>query len=261
MFKTLHQSLGPVYRSAQAVLWPTMMTMTKRDWRGAEYLGQPGQGIVVTPNHISHFDFAAMAHFLNDAGRPPRFLAKNELFDIAGLGILLRSAEQIPVKRGSDPAHALDAAIKAVREGECVCIYPEGTITRDPNLWPMKGKSGAVRVALASGAPVIPVAQWGAQAVLHPYSVRFRPIPRKTMLVVAGPPVDLDDLRDQPITRELLVEGTARVMARITAMLEELRGEKAPGEPLDWAAEQRRQQADNPRNHGVTGGSLADSQE
>ncbi len=240
MRKTFGQKLGPAYRTAQAVLWPPLIAATRRDWRGREHLGRPGEGIIVAPNHISQFDFGVMALFLNDAGRPPRFLAKQELFDVRLLGPFIRAAGQIAVRRGADPTRTLDAAVAAVQAGECVCIYPEGTITRDPGLWPMKGRTGAVRVALASGAPIVPVAQWGAQEVLVPYTKRLHLVPRKTMHVMAGPPVELDDLRGQPLTKELLEDGTARVMAAITALLEQLRGEEAPGEPLDWAAEKRR---------------------
>lgn len=244
MRKTFGQKLGPAYRTAQAVLWPPLMAATKRDWRGREHLGRPGEGIIVAPNHISQFDFGVMAHFLNDAGRPPRFLAKQEIFDVKMVGPFMRAAGQIAVPRGADPTRTLDAAIAAVRAGECVCIYPEGTITRSPDLWPMKGRTGAVRVAMATGAPIIPVAQWGAQEVLVPYTKRLRLVPRKTVHVVAGPPVYLDDLRGQPLTKELLEEGTARVMAAITGLLEDLRGEKAPAQPLDWAAEKRRRAAE-----------------
>ena len=56
-------------------------------------------------------------------------------------------------------------------------IYPEGTLTRDPDLWPMTGKSGAARIALATGCPVIPVGQWGAQEILPPYAKKPRPLP------------------------------------------------------------------------------------
>ena len=66
-------------------------------------------------------------------------------------------------------------------------IYPEGTITKDPDLWPMIGKTGAARVALETGCPVIPIAQWGPQEILAPYSKRLRLLPPKTVHVLAGP--------------------------------------------------------------------------
>ena len=112
-----------------------------------------------------------MAHILWDHGRIPRYLAKAGLFKNKLLGFFLRSAGQIPVHRSSkDAAGAFDAAVAAVRAGKCVVVYPEGTITRDPGLWPMVGKSGAARIALATDAPVIPIGQWGAQELLAPYA-------------------------------------------------------------------------------------------
>jgi 1-acyl-sn-glycerol-3-phosphate acyltransferase len=120
-----------------------------------------------------------------------------------------------------------------VQDGECVVVYPEGTITREPDLWPMTGRTGAARIALASGAPVIPIAQWGPNHILAPYAKRPRLLPRKTIHVTAGPPVDLDDLRSQPLTPEVLRAATDRIMDEVTRLLEEIRGEKAPAERFD----------------------------
>jgi 1-acyl-sn-glycerol-3-phosphate acyltransferase len=139
-----------------------------------------------------------------------------------------------------DAANAIRAAIEAVNLGECVVIYPEGTISRDPELWPMTGKTGAARIALMTGAPLIPLAQWGAQEVVRPYAKELRLIPRKVMQVMAGPPVDLDDLRGRPIDAEVLDIATTRLMAAITAQLEILRGAKAPVERYDLKAHQAR---------------------
>jgi 1-acyl-sn-glycerol-3-phosphate acyltransferase len=232
--------LGPAYRTAEAILWPPMMAITRREWRGAEHLGQHGEGIVVAPNHISWFDPIVMAHFLHDNGRPPRYLAKHSVFEIPVVGGLIRGCEQIPVTRDADPSTSLAAAEAAIRAGECVVVYPEGTITRDPGLWPMSGRTGAIRLALETGAPLVPVAQWGAQEVMPPYAKQFKALPRKLMRVTAGPPLELDDLRGRPITKELLDEGTDRLMAAITGLLEQIRGERAPDHRLDWAAERTR---------------------
>ena len=153
----------------------------------------------------------------------------------------MRGADQIPVYRETErAADAYRAAVAAVRAGKGVAIYPEGTLTRDPDLWPMRGKTGAARVALETRCPVIPVASWGAQEILAPYSKRLRLLPRKTVQVRAGRPVALEDLYDKPLTAEVLGEATTRIMASITAELEVLRGEKAPVVRFD------------PRAHGVT---------
>jgi len=151
------------------------------------------------------------------------------------------------VHRDADPSRALAAAEEAIRCGEAIIVYPEGTITRDPGLWPMSGRTGALRLALRTGAPLVPVAQWGAQRILAPYSRVLRPVPPKRIEVTAGPPVPIDDLRGSPLTRDVLVAGTERLMDAITDILEGIRGEPAPEVRLDWAAQRARraQQAIN----------------
>ncbi len=136
---------------------------------------------------------------------------------------------QIPVYRNSvAAADAFRSAVDGVRAGKVVAIFPEGTITRDPDLWPMRGKTGAARVALETRCPLIPVAQWGAQEILSPYGHRPSLFPRKTIRVLAGPPVDLDDLYGRPIDATVLREATDRLMDRITELLEQVRGETRP---------------------------------
>lgn len=223
----------PAYRFARAIVRPTLLATTRRDWRGQEHLPRSG-GCVVVTNHISHFDPFSFAHFVNDSGRCPRFLAKASVFDIPVFGAIVRNAGQIPVYREStDATGAFRAAVAAVEQGECVVIYPEATLTRDPQLWPMAGKTGAARVALTTGCPVIPTAQWGANEVLAPYAKVPRLFPRKVMHVWAGPPVDLDDLRDRGQSAEVLREGTNRITAAVTALLSEIRGEPAPSQRYD----------------------------
>ncbi len=209
------------------------MWLTKREWQGGEYLHREG-GIIVAMNHLSWFDPFAAGHFVHDNGRPARFLGKVQIFKIPVLGKLLLNAGQIPVSRGTAAAvSSLHAAIEAVNKGECVVIYPEGTLTRDKNLWPMSAKNGVARIALTTGAPVIPAAQWGPQEVLSPYSKMPHLFPRKTMHVHAGPPVNLDDLRSQPLTATVLKEATDRIMAAIIELLAQIRGETAPTEILN----------------------------
>jgi len=123
-------------------------------------------------------------------------------------------------------------------------VFPEGTLTRDPDLWPMVGKTGAARLALSSGVPVIPVAQWGPQLILPQYSKRLHPFPRKKVSIHAGPPVDLSDLRGRPQDSAVLTEATERIMAAITALLEEIRGEKAPAVRYDMRKVARAQKSD-----------------
>ena len=221
------------YRFVVAILRPLLMVITKRDWQGVENLPASG-GFVVAPNHLSYVDPLAFAHFLVDNDRPPFFLGKEGVFRIPVVGAILRGAEQIPVYRNTgQAADAFRAAVAAVESGKCVAVYPEGTLTRDPDTWPMVGKTGAARIALATRCPVIPVAQWGPQELLEPYGKRLRILPRKTMHVRAGRPVDLSDLYDKPVTGALLREATDRIMAAITTELETIRGTKAPAERFD----------------------------
>jgi 1-acyl-sn-glycerol-3-phosphate acyltransferase len=211
------------------------MTLTRQDWQNTDKLPRSG-GLVLVANHISHLDPLTYAHFVYDNGRLPRYLAKAEIMDVPVLRIVLKSAGQIPVYRQSRTAsEAFRSAVAAVEKGECVVVYPEGTITRDPDLWPMVGKTGAARIALSTGQPVIPTAQWGAHHILAPYAKKASLFPRKTIHVRVGDPVGLDDLREQPLTPKVLREATDRIMAAITALLEEIRDESAPTARFDPA--------------------------
>jgi 1-acyl-sn-glycerol-3-phosphate acyltransferase len=230
------QRLGFWYRVVAHFLRPILMVTPRRAWSGTEHLPPAGIGVVVAPNHISYADPLTLAHFLWDNGRAPRYLAKESVFRIPVLGKIITACGQIPVYRASrNAARAYRDAVSAVRAGECVGIYPEGTITKDPDLWPMIGKTGAARVALETGCPVIPIAQWGPQEILAPYSKRLRLLPPKTVHVVAGPAVDLTDLRGRPVTAEVLRAASGRIVDAITAQLAELRGELPPPTRYDPA--------------------------
>lgn len=211
------------------ILTPPSRAFTRRDWRGLEHLPATG-GVLVAANHISSADPIALTDFLvHGARRAPRFLAKHTLFAGDGLvGRVMRGAGQIPVDRGAeDPSAALDAAVQALQDGRCVVIYPEGTVTRDPDRWPMPARTGVARLALLSGAPVVPVGQWGAHRV-HGGGRRVRLLPRSTVSFLAGPPVDLSPWQGRPLTAEVLRQATEAIMAAITAQVEVLRGETAP---------------------------------
>lgn len=232
--------LTPTYWFAVATLRPTLQLWTKRDWQGTEYLRRrypPTDGIVVAANHLSWFDPLPMCHVLWDNGRPPRILIKDTLFRVPVVGSVVSGAGQIPVARHTgDAAKSVAEAVAAVADGEAVVVYPEGTITRDENLWPMTGRSGTARIALESGAPVIPLAQWGPQDVMRPYRKEFKIFPRKTMHIKIGPPVDLDDLRGGPLTPETLSIATSRILDDITGLLADLRGDPPPADRLDFKA-------------------------
>jgi len=227
------QPRGWALLTAVVILKPVMLGALKREWIDGDKIPAKG-GCIVVLNHVSHLDPIAAAHILYDYGRAPRYLAKSGLFNLFFVGTILRGARQIPVERmTTDAVGAYDAAVAAVRAGEAVVVYPEGTITRDPDGWPMRGKTGAARIALETQAPVIPVGQWGVQDLLPAYSTRPHPWPRKTVHVKVGEPVDLSDLYDRGVTPELIREATDRIMAAITALVEELRGGKAPATRFD----------------------------
>jgi 1-acyl-sn-glycerol-3-phosphate acyltransferase len=231
--RRLQEPKGWAFGFCVAVVEPPLLLFTKRRWRGGENIPARG-GCILAVNHISHLDPFTCAHFVYSYGRIVRFLAKAELFELPVLGRVVKNAKQIPVYRLTTSAsHSFTAAVDAVEHGECVVVYPEGTITRQPELWPMTGRTGAARIALASGVPVVPVAQWGAQDILAPYSLRPRLLPRKTIAMSAGTPVELDDLRAEDLTPEVLREATNRIMDAITRLLEEIRGERAPTERYD----------------------------
>ena len=207
---------------------PVMATLCKRDWRGRENLPQSG-GVLIVANHYSFFDPISLGHYVVASGRTPRFTAKAGVFKHPVLGRLFKAAGQIPVQRGSREAvKALLAAQDAVKSGEAVIFYPEGTMTKDPELWPMAGRTGAARIALRTGVPVIPIAQWGAQEVFAPYSTKPQFFPRKTLTVVAGAPLDLSPWAGRTRDRAAEQEVTDLIMDEITKLLEGLRGEKAP---------------------------------
>ena len=231
--RKLQEPRGWAFGFCVALAEPLLRLLTKRRWIDGEKIPAHG-GCVVVGNHVSHLDPLTFAHFVYGHGRIVRFLAKAEVLDLPVLGTLLRATGQIPVYRmTTDASRAFSAAVAAVEDGKCVAVYPEGTLTRQPDLWPMVGKTGAARIALASGAPVIPIAQWGAQDILWPYASRPRLFPRKTVQMKAGDPVDLDDLRDQPLTPAVLAEATNRIMDDITALLEDIRADKAPAVRFD----------------------------
>lgn len=219
-------------RFAVILVYPTISLLFRRRWSGLDRIPVTGPAIVAV-NHISYADPLIFARFIWDAGRVPRFLAKVGLFELPfPLGRIVTGAGQIPVHRETaDASQALQAAVEALGRGEVVLIYPEGTVTRDPDFWPMQAKTGVARLALlAPGVPVVPVGQWGAQNFLDVYSRRFRPWPRKQVTICAGPPVDLSAWAGNAPDSEVLRQMTDRVMVAIRDLVAEIRGEQPPAE-------------------------------
>lgn len=216
--------------SMVAVLFYPLNWLTKPVYRGAERIPRDG-GVLLVMNHISHFDPAVDAVFVHRSKRVPRVLAKDSVFKIPIFGRMATGAGAIPVYRGSVDAKAsVSAAVEALNAGKLVLIYPEGTITKDPDGWPMHARTGVARLALDSDAPVIPAARWGTQEILNGYTKKFRPLPRKSVYVSVGEPVDLSAYRGQPITPQLLRDVTHLLMDRVRELLAEIRQEPAPKE-------------------------------
>jgi 1-acyl-sn-glycerol-3-phosphate acyltransferase len=192
---------------------------------------------VLTPNHITEIDPVVVGWALWRIGRAPRFLAKASLFDVPVLGRILSSTGQVPVQRAGAGAGGaavpLDGAKRLVEDGHGLIVYPEGSLTRDPDSWPMRGKSGAVRIALQNDIPIIPAAHWGAQRLMGRYGRNIHLFPRAKIRMKFGDPVDLSEFRGRPLDGPTLSAATDRVMAAITVLLEDLRGETAPAERWD----------------------------
>ena len=205
----------------KAWLKPLLAVWFRWRVRGAGNIPRSGAAILAV-NHIAFLDPFAAAYVVAGRKRRPRFLAKSELFEDKRIAWLLRGLGQIEVRRGTATAPmALDHALDALRRGEVVVVFPEGTITDDPDLNPMEAKTGAARLALRSGAPLLPCALWGTQNVWPKgYAKQWRP--RQTVLVTVGPPLDVHGDPDSPQAWE---ETGAKLMSAIGNLLEGLRAE------------------------------------
>lgn len=231
-FRRRWSDCGFWYGLAITVLWPFAMFGVKVGFRGGEHIPKTG-GVLLACNHVSGCDPIYDVAFVIANGRMPRFLAKAELWKVPIVRRVLGGGKHVPVQRESvRAADAFKEAVAALERGEVVVFYPEGTYTGDPDFWPMKSKNGIGRIALMTGAPVIPVANWGSQDLLPPDG-RLKPFPRKRVLVAAGPPVDLEKWRGGPRTRSALDAATAAIMADVTKLVAQLRGEEPPAQAHD----------------------------
>jgi 1-acyl-sn-glycerol-3-phosphate acyltransferase len=232
-FTRRRRTSGFWFGLAISLLWPFTMFGTRVGWRGGEHLPRTG-GALLAANHVSFMDPIFDVAFCICHGRMPRFLAKAELWEVPVVRSVLAQGGHIPVYRTS--ARAGDAyreATAAVQRGEIVVFYPEATYTADPDGWPMKAKNGIGRLALVTGAPVIPLANWGTQDVLPPGKGLPRWFRGKRVTIVAGPPVDLSAWVGGPRTRTALDATTAAIMGAVTGLVGEIRGETPPAQPYD----------------------------
>jgi 1-acyl-sn-glycerol-3-phosphate acyltransferase len=234
------KSRPSIFWPLAAIVVPLASLLFKLEIRDGHKLPREG-AYVLAPNHASEIDPIVVALAVWRMGRAPRFMAKESLFRVPVLGWVLRSTGMVPVARSASTAAAratLEASETLVQHGRGVIVYPEGSLTREPDLWPMRGKTGAVRLALAGGIPLIPMAQWGAQQVLPRYGkLKLWPL-RRRVTVIVGDPVDLSAYVQSATQPAALVAATDVVMGDISDLLSKLRGEPAPAER--W----------NPADHG-----------
>lgn len=217
------------WRVIAALVLPLFGAMVRLRIKKGSALPEKGP-FILSPNHYSEIDPIVMGVVVWKLKRTPRFLAKASLFRVPALGWLLRFTGQIPVERDAAAklGEPLKAAARLAERGQGVIVYPEGTLTQDPNLWPMEGKSGAVRMALEQDIPLFPAAHWGTQNWMGRYAKKIRVFPRTQIDAVVGQPFDLSAYRGKPITRELLEKATSELMKEIAALVGELRGETPP---------------------------------
>ncbi len=225
---------NPTWKAGAGVVIPLLNLISKSHWLGEENI-PPSGPMIAACNHISYVDPLIFAKFLYNNGRAVRFLGKASLFRLPLVGWVLRHAEQVPVEREVKGAGllALAHAIAFLKAGHCLGVYPEGTLTRDEERWPMVAKTGLARLAVTTKVPVIPCAQWGATEILPPYGKRPKIWPRTKVTVIAGKPLDFSPWYGKEDDHEAMVEATAYAMAAITKLLEEIRDEKAPSQIFD----------------------------
>lgn len=210
------------------IVRPAMNVLIGRKWVGFDKLPD---GCIMVSNHMTEIDPFVVAHAIYSNGKYPRFLAKQSLLKLPVAGWCLRQTGQVPVDRGGAGAGAsLEAARELLERGGVIGIYPEGTLTRDPDLWPMKGHTGAARLALKTGVPVVPVVHWGDQEFFPRYGKMIKPFPRKRVTVKVGDPVDLSAFHGMPLTKKVLSEATDVIMDAITQEVQSLRGGTPPAQ-------------------------------
>ena len=223
--------MEPWYHIDKTVaLWPVVFWFR---WHFECLESIPAQGpAIVVCNHISYLDPWTNSYAIMKAGRRPRFLAKEELFNIPVVGMALRGANQIPVRRGTGDKTPLLRAQQAVEAGEVVVIYPEGTVTKRPDHLPMQGKTGAVRLSVATGVPITPMASWGSQAVWQKSGRGSIKIGRPVWVKV-GPALDFSSRRSEADDRAAITAMTAEMLASLTDLVLDVRERY----PKRWSTE------------------------
>ena len=212
--------------------------LTRIESTGDQQLGHGP--VILAPFHASKIDPLVIAMAVWRRGVLPHFLAKSSIFK-GFVGRALVTMGQIPVLRASTKAgDSLIHAKNALAAGQAVVIYPQGTLTKDPELWPQVAKTGVARLAVETGIPVIPVGHWGLEDVMPVHSSRIRPRPFDTVRVRFGDPI-VPPAPDAHGTAQLARRFSDRVTAGIAAEVAHLRGVELPERfriaIRDWDAE------------------------
>lgn len=210
----------PWFQAIRWTVFPFLRVWFRWRFEGLERIPATGP-VLIACNHASYLDPLVNAYAVIRAHRRPRFLAKRELFRAPGIKWAMKGTGQIPVARGTGDRSSLDAARRALEEGEVVVVYPEGTVTKRADGMPMQGKTGTVRLALATGLPILPLVSWGSAPVWQksgPGSLR----PGRPVHVRVGEPIHLatTDATDE---YDLLTTLTAQVMETLTTLACDLR--------------------------------------
>ena len=174
----------------------------KFDFEGVEYIPREG-GAVLAINHVGYFDFALAGTAALPAKRYVRFMAKKEIFDNKLAGPLMRGMHHICVDRSSGTASFV-AALRALRSGEIIGIFPEGTISVSFEIKELK--TGAVRLAMGAGVPVIPTIVWGSQRIWTKKVKRNLRRNKFPITVAFGTPIYFDKQSDVEAGEKLLRE-------------------------------------------------------
>ncbi|GAA4526329.1 lysophospholipid acyltransferase family protein [Brachybacterium paraconglomeratum] len=238
---------GLVVGLVQLPLRPLLTLLSRPRWEGVEHLPQETGAMIACGNHLSAFDAFGYGHLLQAHGIAPRFLAKDAMFRVPVLGALLRAARQIPVRRGtSRSGDALANARAALERGELIMLFPEGTYTRDRALWPMQARLGAARLALETGAPLLPIAAWGGRALWPVGSPVPRPRPGRHVQMLVGEPYSVAR-RDDESVHQAARRVTEELMAKIAELLGQLRDEQPPRELHDGSTDAHRPEVGRPQ--------------
>ena len=227
------------YSFAKGVLTPIMTPWVKFSVTGEENLPTEG-GFLLVSNHLSNVDPLCLCWYFMKRNTAVRFLAKKSMFSVPVFGWIIKGMGLIPVNRDSNPSTVLAPTREALTAGEVVGIYPEGTLTRDPDQWPMEFKSGAARLALDTGVTVIPLSQWGPQDIMAPYNAKGMDMrPGRRISYHFGAPVDLSDLIGPAGSEDhdAVNAATARILQAVREGVGQLRGLPVPDTVWDPATQ------------------------